>query len=150
MWSLDSNGALHCSIVMATVPLTHLNKSSLRTVPRIERNAARLAVELYQKIVSEIQFNYNSIYFCCDSITVISWGSGRFQLRVPYIGNHANVDQSRFLNPADLVCRGTLWYIQAMIGSRLHRLFGIVYMNHIFYSIVIIIIIQKRNMFVYS
>lgn len=52
-----------CTIVMAKVRLTPLNRTSLKTIPHIELNAAKLDVYLYLKITSEIDFQSNSVYF---------------------------------------------------------------------------------------
>ena len=45
---------INCSVIMAKARLTPLNRSSLKTVPRIELNPAKLAVQLQQQIANEV------------------------------------------------------------------------------------------------
>ena len=114
----DIEKKTYCLIVMARVRLTPLNRKSLKTVPRIELNAAKAAVDLQQKIVKELELNINSITFWSDSTTVLSYiqnDSKRFQRfvsnRIAFIRSHSRADQWRHvpgtINPADLLSRGS-------------------------------------------
>ena len=112
------DGTLSSNIVMAKVRLTPLNRTSLKTIPRIELNAAKLAVSLYLKIVSELEIKIDRVMFWCDSNIVLSYihsDSARFQRfvsnRVAFIRGNTDVTQWNFVsgrdNPADLISRGT-------------------------------------------
>ena len=107
-----------CSIVLARVRLTPLRRASLRTVPRIELNTAKIGVELYLKVICEINYDVASVWFWSDSSIVLNYiasNNGRFQRfvanRVAFIRTHTSVSQWIFvpgeLNPADLLSRGT-------------------------------------------
>ena len=115
----------HCNsvtntIVMAKTRLTPLNRSSLKTVPRIELNAAKLAVNLYGTLNEELSshIDINSVTFWTDSVAVLHYlnsESSRFQRfvsnRIAFILSNTSPDRWRFipgeLNPADLLSRGT-------------------------------------------
>lgn len=110
----DNN--ISSEIIMAKVRMTPLNRDSLKTIPRIELNAAKLAVSLYLKLKSEID-TYSEPYFWTDSKIVLCYiksENARYQRfvhnRVSYIRSHSQVDQWNYvsgkLNPADLLSRG--------------------------------------------
>lgn len=112
----DSIGS--CSIIMAKVRLTPLGRASLKTIPRIELNAAKVATELYLRIIEEISLNVSSVTFWCDSTIVLRYiqsNNGRFQRfvanRIAFIRTHTSVSQWRFvpgeINPSDLLSRGS-------------------------------------------
>ena len=50
-------GKYHVSFVMSKVRLTPLKRDFLNTIPRIEINAAKVGVELLQKLLTELEFN---------------------------------------------------------------------------------------------
>ena len=106
------------SIIMARSRLTPLNKASLKTIPRIELNAAKTAVQLHHKIVSELDMKIDRSLFWSDSQAVLNYirsEKGRFQTfvsnRVSLIRSLSKVDDWRFvptqLNPADILSRGS-------------------------------------------
>jgi len=109
--------AIVCRIVMSRVRQTPLNRTSLATVPRIELNSAKIAVELYLKLKSSLSLSIRETLFWSDSKTVLNYinsDSGRFQRfvsnRVAYIRSHTSTLQWLYvpgpLNPADLLSRG--------------------------------------------
>lgn len=76
------NGLIHTNIVMAKVRLTPVNRTSLKTVPRIELNAAKTAVSLYLKLSLELELKFDDVMFWSDSVVVLSYiksESARFQ-----------------------------------------------------------------------
>ena len=106
-----------CSIVMAKARLTPLNKSSLKTVPRIELNSAKIAISLYQKIINEIDITIVRTCFWSDSTVVLNYiksNNGRFHRfvanRIAFIRSVSKPEQWFYvpseLNPADLLSRG--------------------------------------------
>lgn len=116
----ESSFEVVTNIVMAKSRLTPLSRNSLKTIPRIELNAAKLAAQLYEKIKSELKsyLTLNSVYFWTDSVSALQYiasDTGRFHKyvanRVAYILNSTTVKQWRFvpgnLNPADIISRGT-------------------------------------------
>ena len=116
---IDSDGDIFVSIVMSKSRLTPLNRSSLKTTPRIELNAAKIGACLYQQISQELNgINFDGgVYFWSDSAAVLAYISsdkGRFHAfvsnRVAFIRSITDVNQWKKvpgkLNPADLVSRG--------------------------------------------
>ena len=66
---------------MVKARMTPLNRNSLKTIPRIELNAARLAVCLYLKLKTELEIEFN-VQFWTDSeivLTYIKSEDSRFQ-----------------------------------------------------------------------
>ena len=115
-----SDGDVSSSIVMAKARLTPINRSSLKTVPRIELNAAKLAVDLFVTIREELQkgLNIHGVRFWTDSIAVLQYlksERGQFQSfvanRVAHIRSITSLSEwchvPGELNPADLLSRGT-------------------------------------------
>ena len=111
------NGHSQCSLVMAKVRLVPLKIGSLKTIPRIELNAAKLAVVLYLKLNKELTLGWSNTYFWSDSSIVLSYinsDSTRFQRfvtnRVSFIRTHSSVQQWYHIpgdqNPADVLSRG--------------------------------------------
>ena len=112
------DGVVVCSLVMSKVRLTPLKKGSLRTIPRIELNSAKLAVQLYLKLKNEVTYEINSTYFWTDSTIVLGYiqsNSNKFQRfvfnRISFIRSITSPDQWHHvpgrLNVADLCSRGT-------------------------------------------
>lgn len=108
---------VNATIIMAKARLTPLNRSSLKTIPRIELNSAKLAVSLYLKLMKELEIKFHDVCFWTDSTTVLNYinsESARFHRfvanRVAFIRNHTNVSQWRHVpgkfNPADVLSRG--------------------------------------------
>ena len=106
-----------CTLAMAKVRLVPLKKGSLKTIPRIELNAAKLAVILFLKLDKELNLPFRCIYFWSDSSIVLSYiysNDGRFQRfvanRIAFIRNHTSVNNWRHvpgnLNPCDILSRG--------------------------------------------
>ena len=107
------------NIAMAKSRLTPLNRSSLKTTPKIELNAAKLAVILDEKLKSKFanQLSINNTMFWSDSKTVLRYinlDTAHFQ---PFVANRvayirARTDKADWnyvpgeQNPADL-SRGT-------------------------------------------
>ncbi len=106
----------YCSSLMAKVRLTPLN-NTLKTIPRIELNAARLAITVQQILHRELELKIDAEYFWSDSTTVLNYignETRRFQRffvnRVTTIRMYSTKKQWNYVptheNPADLVSRG--------------------------------------------
>ena len=106
-----------CSIVMSKVRLTPKSKGALKTIPRIELNAAKLSIMLYLKLKKELNYDFNSVHFWTDSLIVLGYiksENRKFQRfvtnRVSFVRNHSSVNQWHHvpgtLNPADMLSRG--------------------------------------------
>lgn len=108
------------AIVLAKSRLTPIDRSSLKTVPRIELNAAKVAVNLYEKIKQEFNgsLEIDSVFFWTDSVSTLQYirtENTRLQRfianRVAYILQMTDTQSWRHvpgtLNPADLLSRGT-------------------------------------------
>ena len=114
----DCYSNITCSILMAKSRLTPIGKSSLKTVPRIELNAAKTAVILHQKIMQEMTVILTDVFFWTDSTVVLNYIKseiGRFHRfvanRVDFIRICSHPHQWKYvptkLNPADLLSRGS-------------------------------------------
>lgn len=106
------------SIVASKGRLTPINNRTLKTIPRIELTAAKLAVELSIKLKDELDYNFQTIRFWSDSTTVIRYIQGthlkfhRFvENKVNFIRNFTSAEQWSYIpsnqNPADIVSRGS-------------------------------------------
>ena len=91
----ESNEGVKCSNVLSKVRLTPLKRATLKTVPRIELNAAKLAVILSLKIEKELTVRLSKVLFWTDSTIVLNYicsNEGRFQRfvanRVAFIRIH--------------------------------------------------------------
>ena len=113
----DTSGNVKSNIVMSKARLTPINRNSLKTVPRIELNAAKLAVILQQQIIKESGLKFEKSVFWSDSTIIsvyINNDEGRFQRfvhnRISYIRSKTETNQWRHipgkLNPADILSRG--------------------------------------------
>lgn len=112
-----SETKVRVTIVSAKVRMTPLNRSSLKTVPRIELNAAKLAVSLYLQVKSELEITLKDLFFWSDSTVVLAYiksDNGCFHRyvanRVAFIRSHTDPQSWRHVpgtqNPADLLSRG--------------------------------------------
>ena len=54
---------VQCSIALAKLRLVPLKRGSLKTIPRIELNSAKLAVILYLQLVKELDLDFSNVYF---------------------------------------------------------------------------------------
>jgi len=68
---LLENGDIYCSPIIAKARLTPIN--TYRTIPRIELNAAKLAVLLKQILDAELDYEVNEWFFWTDSTTVLHY-----------------------------------------------------------------------------
>ena len=104
------------SLLASKSRLTPVNNSTLKTVPRIELSAAKLAIEQARKLKSELQFDVSCIFWS-DSTTVLSYvksESLRFHRfvanKIDFIRNFSNPQDWCYIdtknNPADLISRG--------------------------------------------
>lgn len=112
-----SGDIIKCCVVMAMVRLVPLKPGSLKTIPRIELNSAKLSVRLYLKLERELNLKLSGVHFWSDSSIVLSYirsENGRFQRfvanRISFIRSHTEVEQWHHvpgkLNPADILSRG--------------------------------------------
>ena len=112
----NSNGTSSISLVASKSRLTPLNNSTLKTIPRIELSAAKLATSQSLKIQSELEIELDR-HFWSDSMTVLSYIKSetlRFARfvsnKVAYIRSYSDVENWRYVNtknnPADLTSRG--------------------------------------------
>lgn len=109
----------HCSLVAALGRLVPLGNNVLKTIPRIELNAAKLAVILMRKLQVNMDLEIDKTFLWSDSATVLKYincESSRFQRfvanRISYIRSLTSVEQWNHipgsLNPADLASRGCI------------------------------------------
>ena len=114
---IDCYGEIACGLIASKTRQTPVAGGVCRTIPRIELNAAKLAVTLAERIKRESNVEFNHTYFWSDSQTVLKYirsESGRFlrfvENRVNFIHEHSNVCDWRFvpgnLNVADVGSRG--------------------------------------------
>ena len=113
----QSNNDIWTNLVMAKTRLVPRKSSTVKTIPRIELNAARLAVQLYLIIKKQVFIQFHEIVFWSDSTAVLSYlnnTSSRFQRfvshRIEFICEHSEVSQWRYipseLNIADILTKG--------------------------------------------
>lgn len=113
----DNERAICSSFVMSKTRLVPLKGSALATIPRIELNGAKLAVQLQQIVTRQLGFTVNKMFFWTDSTTVLKYincESRRLQRfvcnRVTFIRAHTDIESWRHipgtLNPADTASRG--------------------------------------------
>ena len=113
------NGTVSSAIIMSRARLTPIDKKSLKTVPRIELNAAKLAVKLYETIYRELKefVVAEQTFFWTDSMSTLQYiksENKQFQRfvanRVAYIRSRTDVSSWNHVpgasNPADLISRG--------------------------------------------
>ena len=109
--------ACSISLLSAKSRLTPINSKTLRTVPRIELCSAKLAVELSQQLVRELEYPIDELFYWSDSTVVLHYlknESTRYKRfvadKVSFIRSFTNPEQWRHVrsedNPADLVSRG--------------------------------------------
>lgn len=112
----DSDTEVRCCLVMSKTRSTPIGSTALRTIPRIELNAARLAVELGIKIQQQMT-KFDEVHYWTDSITVLKYihnNSARFhrfvENRVAFIRTHSAGSTWHHVpgkeNPADMNSRG--------------------------------------------
>lgn len=112
-----SSGNIDTSIVTSKSRLTPLNRASLKTIPRIELNSAKLAVAVFEKVSEEIRLEIQNVFFWTDSMSNLMYIFNedkqlqRFVAnRVAYIRSKTEISSWRFvpgkLNPADMLSRG--------------------------------------------
>ena len=114
---VGKNKEVVCSLVCSKSHLTPIGNSALKTIPRIELNGARMAVQLAQTLKRELTLQFDEVIYWTDSRIVLYYlrnDTARFQRfvanRVSFIRSHTDATQWRYipgeLNPADLVSRG--------------------------------------------
>ena len=117
LWFEYMSGKVDSSVVTSKSRLTPLNRSSLRTIPRIELNSAKLAVAVYERVSEELKIKINCFYFWTDSMSTLQYiNNEKKQLqrfvanRVAYIRDKTDVKDWNFvpgkINPADMLSRG--------------------------------------------
>ncbi len=125
-----TNLTVHCSFTMAKSRIVPLKGTAVATIPRIELNGAKLAVNLSQILLRELTFKIEDTYFWTDSTTVLKYlqsKTRRFQRfvsnRVSFINQHSRILNWRHvpteINPADIASRGTSPSV--LIASKLWR-----------------------------
>jgi hypothetical protein len=117
MRSVAQDGTVSIAPILAKVRLTPLANTALKTIPRIELNAARISIILKQILDRELKLPIDKEYFWTDSTTVLKYIANeelrlqRFVAnRVALIVSCSSKDQWRHvpqeLNPADHISRG--------------------------------------------
>ena len=112
---INSEGKIHCAFVLGKSRVAPLKSV---TIPRMELTAATIAVRLSKKIVSELDYEINDIFYWTDSMTVLRYINNsrtRFHTfvanRLVIIHEATKVSQWHYIdtkiNPADLASRGT-------------------------------------------
>ena len=74
----DVEENVRCSFVMSKARLTPMNNKTLKTIPRVELNAAKLAVILAGILQQELKMNLHGVYFWSDSTAVLKYIILRF------------------------------------------------------------------------
>ena len=106
------------SLICSKSRLTPLNNSTIKTVPRIELCAAKLASELSHKLLSELEYKIDRVRYWTDSITVMKYlknESRRFHRfvsnKISFILNFTSSNDWFYvptkMNPADIISRGS-------------------------------------------
>jgi len=114
---ISATGEVHCVLVMSKARQVPVMGGALSTIPRIELNAAKLAVSLSLQVMEELGEDFDGQYFWSDSQTVLRYirsTSARFQRfvenRVNFIVEHTARESWRYvpgnLNIADVASRG--------------------------------------------
>ncbi len=127
---VSPDGTVSCTPVMAKARLTPLNNKTLKTVPRIELNAAVLATAIFQVLNRELNYGPITYTFWTDSTVVLNYignETARYQrfvaVRIAKIHGASNSSQWRHVsskqNPADLISRGTS--AQTLVDSELWK-----------------------------
>ncbi|KER30449.1 hypothetical protein T265_13163, partial [Opisthorchis viverrini] len=104
----ESLRQVDCSLLMGKARVAPLKSV---TIPRLELQAAVLAVRLMRHLVKQLEVRFDNIYFWTDSMIVTSL---RFKTSVAnrssFIHENTNTSQSRHvptnMNPADCASRG--------------------------------------------
>lgn len=124
----DEIDTVETALVFSKSHLTPLSRSTQKTIPRIELNSAKTAVELAEKIQSELDLAVTKHYFYTDSTTVLRYLNNeikKFQRfvsnRVSFIRSFSNVNDWHYVpskqNPADIISRGSS--VDALLSSEL-------------------------------
>ena len=111
------NGEIKTCFLMAKTRLVPKKSSTVKTIPRIELNAAKLAVQLYLILKKEATLIYGKVIFWSDSTAVLSYlrnKSTRFQRfvahRLEFICENTDISQWRHVpgevNIADILTKG--------------------------------------------
>ena len=112
---IQANGEIHCAYVYGKARLSPLKGD---TIPRLELQAAVLAVENHLTIVEEMRLSCDDVYFWSDSMVVLGWIKSDdaklpkyIDRRVTSIREASGADQWRHIstdiNPADAATRGS-------------------------------------------
>lgn len=105
------------ALVFAKARVTPINNSTLKTIPRIELCAAKLAVEVANKVKRELDLVIDGQFFWSDSITVLKYVrnvTSRFRRfvanKISFILNFSSSKDWYYvpseINPADILSRG--------------------------------------------
>ena len=116
-FSYKQLGKATTAFVLAKSRLVPLKTTAMVTVPRIELNAAKLAVTISLVLKSELQYKINKTFYWSDSTTVLRYifnKSTRFYRyvanRLSYIREHSSEEEWNHvpgnINPADIASRG--------------------------------------------
>ena len=116
----DEDNTVTTSIMAAKARLTPIDRNSLKTVPRIELNAAKIGVELYEKIRKETKnvIKPERTVFWTDSTATLAYIKNNEVSFKPFVENRVHYIRSKTeanswrhtpgeQNPADLISRGT-------------------------------------------
>ena len=114
---VSSNKITVSSPIFVKTRLTPLNKSTVKTIPRIELCGAKVAVDVSRILQNELHMKFERRVFWTDSTTVLGYISNetkRFHRfvsnKVAYIRSHSSPDEwnhvSSDSNPADIASRG--------------------------------------------
>ena len=106
-----------CYFVAAKTCLVPLKTSAMRTIPRIELSAAKLATILSLSIRRELEYNIDRVIFWSDSLTVLKYISNESKHFHRYVANRTafireHTDPQSWqhvpgsLNPSDVASRG--------------------------------------------
>ena len=114
----STSGQVHTSFIMSRSRVAPSGKKSI-SLPRLELQAAVLAVRLANTVQEEIDLKFESVQFWSDSNIVLQYiGNDKRRFKT-FVGNHiaeirATTEPDQWhhcpgtLNPSDLATRGTL------------------------------------------
>ena len=125
--SLGAAGKITTVLIASKTRQTPASGNVVRTIPRIELNAAKLAVVLSNQIKRELSISIVAEYYWSDSQTVLKYlrsDSARFQRfvenRVSFIREHTDIQDWHYVpssfNIADMASRGI--YADALLSRR--------------------------------
>ena len=113
---IAGNNQVSCNFIISKSHLVPLKGHTVSTIPRIELNAAKLSVNLYIKLMKELNIKIDKAFFWTDSMSVLKYinnVNSRYQRfvanRISFIRENSKVENWCYVpsnqNPADIATR---------------------------------------------